>query len=139
VQRKKAIALQQDWGDRPCPHPAFAREYDLGERTGNYVCTQCGTTLTFRQKAEIVAARTPERPPAGTPERTLARAPERPPERPAARTPERPAERRPERTRDRPSERPPERRPDRARGRGPDRASDAAPKRGSPPRGPRPR
>ena len=57
MQKKRAIALQKEWGDRPCPHPAFAKEYDLGERTGNYVCTQCGTIVTFREKAEIVAAR----------------------------------------------------------------------------------
>ena len=57
LQRKKAIELQRTWGDRPCDHPAFSREYDLGERTGNYCCTQCGATLTFRQKAELVAAR----------------------------------------------------------------------------------
>jgi hypothetical protein len=45
------------WGDQPCAHPAFAREYDQGERTGNYCCTQCGASVTFREKAEITAAR----------------------------------------------------------------------------------
>jgi len=67
VQRKKAIELQQRWGDKPCPHPSFSREYDLGERTGNYCCTQCGASFTFREKAEIVAARgaTPRRPHGG--------------------------------------------------------------------------
>jgi len=57
VQRKKAVELQQSWGDKPCDHPAFSREYDLGERTGNYCCTQCGASLTFREKSEITAAR----------------------------------------------------------------------------------
>jgi hypothetical protein len=57
VQRKKAIALQQAWGTRPCDHPTFSREYDLGERTGNYCCTQCGASITFREKAELTAAR----------------------------------------------------------------------------------
>lgn len=57
MQRKKAVALQQSWGTTPCPHPAFAREYDLGERTGNYCCTQCGATFTFREKAEILGTR----------------------------------------------------------------------------------
>ena len=57
MQKKRATALRQAWGDKPCEHPAFAKEYDLGERTGNYVCTQCGATLTFRQKAELLAAR----------------------------------------------------------------------------------
>ena len=57
MQKKRATALQQAWGDKPCAHPAFAKEYDLGARTGNYVCTQCGVTMTFREKAELVAAR----------------------------------------------------------------------------------
>ena len=67
MQRKKAIELQQRWGEKPCPHPSFSREYDLGERTGNYCCTQCGASFTFREKAEIVAARgaTPRRPHGG--------------------------------------------------------------------------
>jgi len=57
MQKKRALALQQEWGDKPCDHPSFAKEYDNGQRTGNYVCTQCGTLVTFRQKAELVAAR----------------------------------------------------------------------------------
>lgn len=57
MQRKRAIALHQEWGDKPCPHPAFSKEYDAGERTGNFVCTQCGATFTFREKAELLAAR----------------------------------------------------------------------------------
>lgn len=57
LQRKKAIELQQQWGGKPCDHPAFSREYDLGERTGNYCCTQCGATLSFREKAELTATR----------------------------------------------------------------------------------
>lgn len=59
MQKKKATILKQQWGAKPCAHPAFAKEYDLGERTGNYVCTTCGTTFTFRQKAELTAARRP--------------------------------------------------------------------------------
>ena len=57
LQRKKAIELQQQWGGKPCDHPSFSREYDLGERTGNYCCTQCGASVTFREKAELAAAR----------------------------------------------------------------------------------
>jgi len=57
VQKKRATALKQEWGDKPCPHPTLAKEYDAGERTGNYVCTQCGTTLTFRERAELLATR----------------------------------------------------------------------------------
>lgn len=57
LQRKKSIELQQQWGGKPCDHPSFSREYDLGERTGNYCCTQCGATLSFREKAELMATR----------------------------------------------------------------------------------
>ncbi|HYW31019.1 MAG TPA: hypothetical protein VE869_05875 [Gemmatimonas sp.] len=57
MQKKRAVALQQEWGDKPCPHPSFAKEYDLGERTGNYVCGQCGRVFSFREKAEILASR----------------------------------------------------------------------------------
>jgi hypothetical protein len=64
LQRKKAVELQRSWGDQPCDHPAFSREYDLGERTGNYCCTRCGASVTFREKAEITAARTRTRGPA---------------------------------------------------------------------------
>jgi hypothetical protein len=57
VQKKKAALLEQEWGDKPCEHPTFAKEYDLGERTGNFVCKTCGKTFTFREKAEIIASR----------------------------------------------------------------------------------
>ena len=60
MQKKRAAAIKQEWGDRPCEHPALAKEYDLGKRTGNYVCTQCGTTFTFREKAEMFGVRAPE-------------------------------------------------------------------------------
>jgi hypothetical protein len=63
MKRKRALELQQQWGDAPCEHPGFAKEYDLGVRTGNFVCVQCGAILTFRQKAELVASR---RAPEGT-------------------------------------------------------------------------
>ena len=47
----------------------FAREYDLGERTGRYVCTQCGTPVTFRERAEILRGRSePGAPAAGADE-----------------------------------------------------------------------
>jgi hypothetical protein len=61
VQKKRANELQLAWGDAPCLHPAFAKEYDLGERTGNYICTQCGAVLSFRERAEVIAARSAEK------------------------------------------------------------------------------
>ena len=60
VQRKRATALQLEWGDKPCDHPALAKEYEAGTRTGNYACTQCGKVITFRERAELLAARGPK-------------------------------------------------------------------------------
>lgn len=50
------MVLKQQWGDKPCAHPTVAREYDLGKRTGSYVCNQCGSILSFREKAERAGA-----------------------------------------------------------------------------------
>jgi DNA-directed RNA polymerase subunit RPC12/RpoP len=57
MQAKKAAAIKEEWGDKPCDHPAMAKEYAEGKRTGDYVCTQCGAKVTFRERAEILAAR----------------------------------------------------------------------------------
>jgi len=57
MQAKKAAALREAWGEKPCNHPALAKEYASGVRTGDYVCTQCGAKLTFRQRAEILESR----------------------------------------------------------------------------------
>jgi hypothetical protein len=57
MKRKRALELQQQWGDKPCPHPEFAKEYDLGVRTGNFICTQCGAILGFREKGQLMASR----------------------------------------------------------------------------------
>jgi hypothetical protein len=57
MQRKKAIALREAWGDKPCAHPSFAKEYDNGERTGDFICTECGKAFSFRDKAEFVKQR----------------------------------------------------------------------------------
>lgn len=57
MQRKRAAALRSEWGDRPCDHPALAREYDEGVRTGNYLCTRCGATISFRERAALLAKR----------------------------------------------------------------------------------
>ena len=57
MQRKRAIELREAWGDTPCTHPAFAKEYDLGQKTGQHICTQCGKTFTPPEKAAVVASR----------------------------------------------------------------------------------
>jgi len=40
----KAIELRKKWGDKKCNHPNLEKEYDLGSATGDYVCTQCGSS-----------------------------------------------------------------------------------------------
>ncbi len=57
MQRKRAQALRDEWKDQLCDHPTLAREYDAGERTGSYICAQCGKAFTFRERAELMAAR----------------------------------------------------------------------------------
>jgi hypothetical protein len=57
MQKKRAAAIREAWGAQPCAHPAFAKEYDLGKRTGNFICTQCGQSFTFREKVELRAAK----------------------------------------------------------------------------------
>lgn len=57
MQMKRAQQLREEWGDKPCDHPAFSKEYDHGPHTGNYLCTQCGRSFTWREKAEITTAR----------------------------------------------------------------------------------
>ncbi|WP_338338364.1 KTSC domain-containing protein [Xanthomonas citri pv. bilvae] len=36
------IKFRQAWGDKPCDHSYIEKEYRLGSKTGEYVCTQCG-------------------------------------------------------------------------------------------------
>lgn len=47
----KAEELRKLWGNKPCSHPKFEKETHLGwgyveEKTGDYVCTQCGQDFT---------------------------------------------------------------------------------------------
>jgi hypothetical protein len=58
MKEKQAQALRDAWGERPCPHPSFSREYDLaGARTGDYFCAQCGAKVSFGERAELLAQR----------------------------------------------------------------------------------
>lgn len=54
---KRAQELRDTWGEAPCEHPQLAKVYDLGAHTGCFACVKCGTTFTFREKAELTAAR----------------------------------------------------------------------------------
>jgi len=57
MQTKKAQSLRAKWGNNPCDHPDFDKEYDFGAQTGDYVCTQCGEEFTEAEKNEIIAQR----------------------------------------------------------------------------------
>lgn len=59
---KKAEALREAWGDKPCEHPSFERETigasvsGLGyikSYTNDFVCTQCGRDFTREEKERI--------------------------------------------------------------------------------------
>lgn len=53
MQYEKALKLKEEWGDKPCTHPSFQKEYYQSSQTGDYVCTQCGETFTLQEKIEI--------------------------------------------------------------------------------------
>jgi hypothetical protein len=57
MKQKRAQELREAWGDKPCEHPQLAKLYDLGVKTGNFACIQCGAVFTFREKAELAASR----------------------------------------------------------------------------------
>lgn len=57
MQMKRALELQKQWGDKPCEHPALAKAYEAGIKTGSYICTQCGAVLSFRERVELLASR----------------------------------------------------------------------------------
>jgi hypothetical protein len=61
MKKKRALELQQEWGDKPCAHPEFAKEYDAGVRTGNFICKQCGATLSYIERARLLEERRPSR------------------------------------------------------------------------------
>lgn len=45
MQMSKAAELKNAWGDKPCSHPSFEKEYILGGQTGDYICSTCGETF----------------------------------------------------------------------------------------------
>ncbi len=62
---KKGQRLREEWDDKPCDHPSFEKETQgqvlsygyVEEKTGDYICTQCGETFTKAEKDEIEANR----------------------------------------------------------------------------------
>jgi len=63
MQTDKAARLRSEWGDQPCNHPSFDKEYYLGAQTGDYVCLQCGRDFTPTEVDELERKR---REPEGT-------------------------------------------------------------------------
>lgn len=57
MKQKRAQELREAWGDAPCEHAQLAKLYDLGVATGSFACAQCGRVFSFREKAELAAAR----------------------------------------------------------------------------------
>ncbi len=45
--------LKEEWGNKPCSHPAFEKVYYTGAFLINYACTQCGADFTIAQKLGI--------------------------------------------------------------------------------------
>jgi hypothetical protein len=46
MQHTEANALKEKWGDKPCRHPQFEKEYNLTASTGKLVCSICGHEIT---------------------------------------------------------------------------------------------
>ena len=57
MKQKRAQELREAWGGAVCEHPQLAKLYDLGAATGSFACIQCGKVFSFREKAELAAAR----------------------------------------------------------------------------------
>jgi hypothetical protein len=57
MKQKRAHELQKAWAGGPCEHPQLAKVYDLGAHTGNFACVKGGQLFTYREKAELTAAR----------------------------------------------------------------------------------
>jgi len=53
MQFDKAKSLREEWGNKPCDHASFEKEYYLGTDTSDYVCSTCGETFTRQEKQEI--------------------------------------------------------------------------------------
>lgn len=54
MQHDKAKYLREDWGDKPCEHPSFEKEYYLGADTSDFVCSTCGAEFTREEKEIII-------------------------------------------------------------------------------------
>ena len=62
MQMDKAKKLREAWGDKPCDHPSFSKEYMFGADTGDYVCMKCGKSFDRGEVEEIKKSREKEPP-----------------------------------------------------------------------------
>ncbi|MEK7723846.1 MAG: hypothetical protein AAB336_05825 [Acidobacteriota bacterium] len=61
MQSDQANKLREKWGNKPCSHPNFEKEYCLGGDTGDYACTTCGESITRDKYQELRAERSIEK------------------------------------------------------------------------------
>lgn len=48
-----AVKLRKAWGDKPCDHPELVDEILFGSKTGDYICVQCGMSISQRKKDKL--------------------------------------------------------------------------------------
>lgn len=53
IQMKDAEEMRKAWGNKPCDHPSFSKEYFNGMNTGDYICNQCGESFSPESKKMI--------------------------------------------------------------------------------------
>lgn len=53
MQHEKAKQLRENWGNKPCEHPSFEKEYYFGTDTMDFVCSTCGAEFTRSEKENI--------------------------------------------------------------------------------------
>jgi hypothetical protein len=54
MQMGEAARLQQQWGNDPCDHPSWEKEYHLGSDTGDKVCSRCGHVVDFDSEGKTI-------------------------------------------------------------------------------------
>lgn len=47
-----AKKIREEWGNKPCDHPKFEKEYYADTHTMDYVCKQCGAEFTILEMFE---------------------------------------------------------------------------------------
>lgn len=53
IQYIEAQQLRKNWGNKPCEHKDWLKEYYNGTSTGDYICSQCGKAV-YETKLEDI-------------------------------------------------------------------------------------